>query len=528
MLNEDLTSGVEGAQSVNTNFEEGRGAFDVQSNANSRAGDLKLGQAALQTDLSNLYDTQLRQDLLLIQQKAQMRLNEDKSQLVKLDSQLVIFQRERLQTIVEEYQKYKLRSMEFGQSAQIQDSTLQLLIYQKLAVQKKTMLRDALMTRGGKRAFGDASADREILTTPSGMERSVESEGEIYTWILKRHREAKACSIPGLVAPALLESLFREQTNKWEEITELFLDTIENSFAAAVYHCLEKACHDKGVAEGLAALLYDVVKAKVKLLRTRCGELIGNERQGLELISNEESFIREVREAKTSRFISALANLEGGANRIRGRGHSPSPSIFSSHAAQSPSFKSKLLYTDTGLKATEPPKTPTRSPRTSFSEINTPPATRSNTPNFATLSSNSQPQQEGRTLTDLIRINRDQVGGILSSEKQLVFEIHDILKAYYNISLQHYVDVVCKNEINHKFVSEMMDVFSNEFIGGLSGAAVSKIFAGSEGQQKTRALVAEIKSLEEVIAKSEACLKEKAEKAEKVEKVEKTEEGEKR
>lgn len=499
---------AEGFQSNDTTFEE---ELRRRSQAGSAVGELHMGLSSLQADLSNLYHNELRQDILLVQQKAQTRLNKKRAQLLEPDSGLSVSWREQLKAIVEEYQKYKLRSMEIDQNEQNQSSAPQLLIYQKLAVQKKTMLRDALRTRGAKRTFGDASADKEMLKGPSGME----SEGEVYPWILKRHREAKSCSIPGLVAPALIESLFQEQTSKWREITQLFLDTVEVSFEAAVYHCLEKACHDNGLAEGLADLLYDAVKSKMRLLRTRCNDIIENERRGLELISSEETFIKEIREAKTSRFISALTNLEDGANRRRGRSHSPSPSIFSSQEAHSSSFTSKLLNADTAAKVLELPKTPTRSPRTSFSEINTPPVTGNNTPNFATLPCSNRPQQESKTLADLTKINRDQVGEILSSEKQLVFEIHDILKAYYNISLQHFVDVVCKNEISHKFVADMMDVLSTEFVSGLSEAAVGKIFAGSEmRQQKIRALQAEIKSLEEVIAESEAYLKGEAKKVE--------------
>jgi SAM-dependent MidA family methyltransferase len=105
--------------------------------------------------------------------------------------------------------------------------------------------------------------------------------------------------------------------------------------------------------------------------------------------------------------------------------------------------------------------------------------------------------------------NKDKLKDVLTDDRQIVYEIHDILKAYYSTSVQHYTDSVCKDGLKDSFVKEVMDLFSNEFVDSLSDEEVSSIAAESVPDRKARReLKEDIQNLERAISESEAILRE--------------------
>ena len=114
-----------------------------------------------------------------------------------------------------------------------------------------------------------------------------------------------------------------------------------------------------------------------------------------------------------------------------------------------------------------------------------------------------------KPLTDFAKTNQSAFRDIITHERQIVYELHDILKAYYSTSVQHYVNSVCKNGLNQLFIEETMDVFSDSFVDALPDREVERIAAESvEDRRRRRKLRDEISGLEGVIAESEAILRE--------------------
>jgi len=114
-----------------------------------------------------------------------------------------------------------------------------------------------------------------------------------------------------------------------------------------------------------------------------------------------------------------------------------------------------------------------------------------------------------RTLTEFAKANQSKLQEVLTHDRQIVFEIHDVFKAYYSTSVQHYTDMVCKNSLNEAFMNETMDIFSDKFLDQLPDSLVSKIAAESVADRKARReLNEDIERLEEAISQSEAILNE--------------------
>jgi hypothetical protein len=321
----------------------------------------------------------------------------------------------------------------------------------------------------------------------------------IYTWINQRYQSTKSCQIPGVVPYALLERLFEEQTANWKTVTDSFLIGVESLFLAAVNYCLDDACSNKLIAGALQVLVNNSVKDKMKDFRAYCHQLIRNEQNGLQLIAAEEQFVRNMREARTLRFISAIAKLE--------------TEPFLSHSSPAVTNTSGTTFSTFGgfggataaaknespggsLFATAPPPVPgtgfgAKTPGL-FDNVNT-------TPSQSTFGS----------LLAFVTANKDRLKDVLTDDRQIIYEIHDILKAYYSTSVQHYTDSVCKDGLKDSFVKDVMDLFSNKFVDSLSDEEVSKISAESvTDRKKRRELKEDIQNLERAISESEAILRE--------------------
>jgi hypothetical protein len=322
----------------------------------------------------------------------------------------------------------------------------------------------------------------------------------IYTWINLRYQSTKSCQIPGLVPYALLERLFEEQTANWKKVTDNFLNGVESLFSTAVNYCLEEACSYKPIAVALQDLVKNAVKEKMKDFRAYCHQLIRNEQNGLQLIAAEGQFVRDIREARTLRFISAIAKLETESflSQFTSAVTNTSGSTFSGFGALGAAPATAKNESPGGsLFATAQPPVPG-----SGFGANPPPVLFDNA-----KTTTSQPTF-GSLLT-FVTANKDQLKDVLTDDRQIIYEIHDILKAYYSTSVQHYTDSVCKDGLTDSFVRDVMDLFSNKFVDSLPDEEVSRICAENAADRKVRReLKEDIQNLERAISESEAILRE--------------------
>ncbi|KAH6705436.1 hypothetical protein BKA61DRAFT_617598 [Leptodontidium sp. MPI-SDFR-AT-0119] len=121
------------------------------------------------------------------------------------------------------------------------------------------------------------------------------------------------------------------------------------------------------------------------------------------------------------------------------------------------------------------------------------------------------PSPTPSSLATLAKENLTNLKETLSDDRQIVYQIHDILKAYYNISLQSYADAVCKTGLSRKFVREVMDVFCEEWVDGLSDELVREVGMESMKEKRVRReLKEEVEKLEDVIGEVEKILEEGA------------------
>lgn len=69
-------------------------------------------------------------------------------------------------------------------------------------------------------------------------------------------------------------------------------------------------CQDKQVAVLLNLILTQRIEEKMSTFKENCHDLVKERYHQLLVVSHDEQCIREIREARTLRFISAIGRLE--------------------------------------------------------------------------------------------------------------------------------------------------------------------------------------------------------------------------
>jgi hypothetical protein len=374
-----------------------------------------------------------------------------------------------------------------------------------LGFQKKFLLRQRLRNSGPVWKFQSPTAERDEVSDKAAQSIFCTTNGNIYTWINARYQNTKSCALPGIVPYPLIERLFEEQTSNWRSLTDTFVLAVEKIFDESIQHCLKKACHNELVLVALNELVVAELRKKMQVFKDWCHGLIHDEQQGLQVVASEEQFINDIREARTLRFLSAIAKLEN-----------DSPAFFNETMPGQEATKA------TGRSTPEPPRLEFSFNTKPF-VVPSPPTTQSK-PSSTGIGSGSTASNlfsavpvakveastaNFKTFHNFAKDNKAKLKEVLTDDSQIIYEIHDILKAYYATSVQHYTDTVCKNGLGQAFVKETLNLFSNEFVDSLPDEEISRLSAESPADRKTRReLKEDIERLETAISVSEAILKE--------------------
>jgi hypothetical protein len=473
----------------------------------------RLGIYSLRSGLSHVFCAHIRAEFPAFIQQTRTILNQKRVELAALGParNTLMEQRDFLKSIVDLYQPPKDLCLieDFRSSLGTQEAGLAL--ERRLAIKKKMILKNGLIFGGEVWTFQVPAAEKDEWSDQAASMTFNAGTRNIYTWINHRYQETKSCAMPGLVPYPLIERLFEEQTAKWNTITDSFVESVKMVFISAVAHCLRIACTNDSILAGLNRLLLAEIEAKMNRFKLSCYSLIMKERKGMHVIAREEQFIKDIREARTLRFISAIAKLEDDAflsktNFFSQSSTSTAVGLFanvpdvvfgqsasksSSNSAVSPSSLSQPVNPPTkNASEVTPPKTGL------FANLGTPKPETINT--------------TFRSFAEFAKNNQAKLTEVLTHERQLVYDIHDILKAYYKISMQHYTDMVCKNELNPTFAVDIMNIFSKNFIDRLSDTDISEIAAeGPADRKKRRELKEDIEKLEMAISESEKILNQK-------------------
>jgi hypothetical protein len=485
----------------------------------------RMGITALRTGLSNVFCAHIRAEFPAFNQQTRKILHVRRQQLESLGParSIVKEQRKYLRSIVTTYQTHRnhLLNDDFRPN---RPGDMRPISW-NLGFQKKALLRDRLRNSGAVWKFQTPTAKRDKASDKAAQSFDTKTSN-IYTWINDRYQNTKSCALPGIVPYTLIERLFEEQTSNWQSLTDTFVSAVEKAFDASIKHCLKKACHNKSVLAELNELVAAELRKKMQVFKDWCHGLIHDEQQGLQVVAREEQFINDIQEARTLRFLSAIARLEDYY------AISPEETISSQEATKATGFgfpinsnygrstpEQPRLESPFGTKAVRPggffgQSPPTTQPRPTSSLFGGEASSTGTVFGSTASSLFSATKVEAsmaifETFHSFAEANKDKLKMVLTDDCQVIYEIHDILKAYYATAVQHYTDTVCKNGLGQAFIKETLNLFSNDFLDSLPDEEISRISAESPAdRKKRRELKEDIERLETAISVSEAILKE--------------------
>lgn len=404
----------------------------------------RLGIDALQDGLSNVYRDHIRKELYTFLEQARdvLKTKTDQLHTLGLPRTNRTEYESYLKSIVVAYQPYKDACLSGTSCQSDNEGPLRLLL--RLANHRNEDLRERLLTDGVLYEFQTITVDYDLEADVAASQVD-ETTKHIYTWINTRYQTVRPYHIPGSLPQTLLLELFREQTKKWTAITIEFVRQVGDTFKAAVRKCIESVCANGTVAAALWTILDEKIEAKLSSLHGKCMDLIQNERQSISVNFGEGLFIDSIHEAKTFRFIAAIARAEC-------------------------DFKT------------------------------------SNDENFEVRKTNHD-CLEKTWVRRMLVINGYLLKASIGDPRQVVYDLHDIMRIYYQFSLSHYTEAVAKNALTTQFMEETMDVFSLSFLENLTDMEIREIAReNSADRKRRRELTESICRLESRISHAEAIL----------------------
>jgi hypothetical protein len=131
----------------------------------------------------------------------------------------------------------------------------------------------------------------------------------LYTEIRKQIDTNRGEELPGMLNPAVLKPLLRKQTSKWQTLGEEYLERLVTMTKDVALNIFDKACADAGTTErtrvGLQERLLGFAEdSRTDVLR-KLRELC-DKNASMALQTDTDDFLRKVRQAQMMRFINAL------------------------------------------------------------------------------------------------------------------------------------------------------------------------------------------------------------------------------
>ena len=244
-----------------------------------------------------------------------------------------------------------------------------------------------------KFGIGNLDVDDDISEYDSQTDEADDDEhGEIYGWIRDKYRNSRGAELPGIVNPAVLESLFKQQAEKWRPITGSYIKSIETLVLRHNERSLKHLIPDVTVQRSISELNKRAADKTHGLAIAALDSLLEDETEGI-LQTTNHYFAENLRKFRQDRLLIRLKTFF--------------------NADEDGTVQPSALQWNLGNM---------------ISEVH------------------------------------------LSNEDSAIYDIHDILRAYYKVALKRFVDNVVVQVAERHYLGPEgpLRFFSPAYIGGLS------------------------------------------------------------
>jgi hypothetical protein len=274
----------------------------------------RRGTTKLKTFLSNFLCRRIREGFPGMQKAVEERLVQEQKKLVALGEarKSLDLRRKYLSGIVLKFQTLAGYALDDPQNLPSVDMKLR-----GKADRAKDNFAEELRLRGHLYDFFPIS-EPEVTSmkinhtseeTAAKSGRKSTNGRTLYDEIETQIRENKGQELQGMINPAVLRPLFRKQATKWPEIAKKHLEALASETEEVVLRILQVACEESGAPDYTREELEQVVLKFAKVARSSAMEKLETfrwEEHSLPLHTNNPAFSESVKEAQLLRFKAAL------------------------------------------------------------------------------------------------------------------------------------------------------------------------------------------------------------------------------
>ena len=290
---------------------------------------------------------------------------------------------------------------------------------------------------------------------------------DIYQWIRDEIKTSRGTELQGTLNPDILPILFHRQVQKWLGLSQRHFQGVTESSSTAIYHLLATVCMDSSMHAKITTRINQINEHHGKecglhKLSRRMSDILSGHLQ-----TNNPAFEQKVNHARKLRFQSALERYR--ISRVQSAAI-PTPSTN----GQSNGFGA---HASTGG---------------SFAPSSAPKATNVNTSGFGSASTtptNASPANENQLVIDMRDTEALFAELHFSSGQNLENEVHDTLKAYYEIARDDFIEFVNQLVVEPYLNDPKGPVlfFSPVYVASLKDEEIEELAAEDEETVRKRA-----------------------------------------
>lgn len=152
--------------------------------------------------------------------------------------------------------------------------------------------------------FAEEVSDNEDQSESSDDgDKQVATERDIYYWIRKVHHESKGIELPGTLNPQVITTVFRKQSEPWEELSKNHLSTVKKIVDQYLFTTFPKVAKDPDVLENLTRFLRPRIVEGHLEADQELEKILQDEREGIlqtvnHYLADTKEQIRKDREAQ--------------------------------------------------------------------------------------------------------------------------------------------------------------------------------------------------------------------------------------
>jgi hypothetical protein len=154
--------------------------------------------------------------------------------------------------------------------------------------------------KGHKWTFKDVDDDID-----KESDRKANNKDDIFCWIRDFYRQSKGIELPGTVNPTLLDYVFRQQSEPWQNLTETYLEEVKGILDSFLDFSFPSIISDREVCVKLAGFLRPRVMEAYAKADEELRNLLRDEREGiLQTVNNY--LIDNIAETRHDRVMHRL------------------------------------------------------------------------------------------------------------------------------------------------------------------------------------------------------------------------------